>query len=37
MVADYESGAGIDSETAQRLLAEANEFVDVAAAFLKLT
>ena len=32
--ADYESGAGIDSETARRHMADAKEFVDAAANYL---
>ena len=36
MSADYESGTGIDPETAQKHLAAAREFVDVAAAYLEL-
>jgi uncharacterized protein (UPF0332 family) len=32
--ADYESGAGIDGETARKHIADAKEFVDAAAKFL---
>ena len=32
--ADYESGPGIDSETARRRLADADEFIDAAAKYL---
>jgi uncharacterized protein (UPF0332 family) len=32
--ADYESGAGVDCETARRHMADAEEFVDAAAKFL---
>jgi hypothetical protein len=31
---DYESGAGIDAETARKHMADAKEFVDAAATFL---
>jgi hypothetical protein len=32
--ADYESGPGIDSETARKHLADAREFIDAAANYL---
>ena len=32
--ADYESGLGIDSETARKPLADAEEFIDAAAKYL---
>lgn len=32
--ADYESGLGIDSETARKHLADAKEFIDAAANYL---